>query len=125
MVRAAELEHSGVHIFAKTGTGDSEKLYHQEIPAKGNTGGNVWFSALCRYEERAAAQQGVYGLDIHKASANGGQGYGWNRTYLEDIIIDGDSTLTYGISTRHDITGSYLYPSNWFSACDFILEAVE
>ena len=125
VVRAAELEHSGIHIFAKTGAGSTAKIYHQEIPAKGNIGGNVWFSALCRYEERVVAQQGVYGLDIHKATANGGQGFGWNRIYLDDIIVDGFSSLTYGISTRHDITGSYLYPSNWFSACDFILEPVE
>ena len=125
VVRAAEQEHSGVHVFVKTGTGSSAKTYHKEIPAKGKKEGNVWFSAFCRFEERAAAKQGVYALDINKATANGGRGFGWNRIYLDDIVVDGDSPVVYGVTTRADITGSSISPSEWFSACDFILEQVE
>jgi hypothetical protein len=49
----------------------------------------------------------------------------WNRIYIDDIVVDGDYSITYGLSTKHDITGDDSVPSNWFSACDFILERVE
>ena len=49
VVRASRAEHSNVYIFVKTGNGN---LCTKEIPAMGNTGGNVWFSALCRFEQR-------------------------------------------------------------------------
>ncbi len=91
----------------------------------GSKGGNVWFSAFSRYEERTANKMPVYGLDMHKIKANGGMGFGWNRIYIEDIVVDGDYSITYGISTKHDITETDILPSNWFSACDFILERVE
>ena len=125
VVRAAEQEHSGIHVFVKTGTGPSAKTYHKEIPAKGKKGGNVWFSAFCRFEERAASKQGVYVLDINKATANGGQGFGWNRIYIDDIVADGNNPVTYGVTTRPDIKDSNISPCEWFSACDFILEQVE
>ncbi len=125
VVRAAEQDHSGIHVFVKTGTGPSAKTCHKEIPAKGNKGGNVWFSAFCRFEERAAANQGVYALDINKATANGGRGFGWNRIYIDDIVVDDDTPVVFGVTTRTDITGTSTSLSKWFSACDFILEKVD
>jgi hypothetical protein len=87
----------------------------------GHTGGNVWFSALCRFEQRAGNKEGVYILDINKTTANGGQGYGWNRIWLNDVTVYDDGTLTYGVTTRPNSN----YNGSWFSACDFIVERVD
>ncbi len=118
VVRASKAEHSNVHIFAKTGRGD---VRTQEIPAMGRTGGNVWFSALCRFEQRASNDDFVTALDIDKTAANGGQGFGWNRIWLDEVTVDNDGNLTYGVTTRL----SSNYNGSWFSACDFIVESVE
>ncbi len=121
VVRASEAEHSNVHIFAKTGQGD---VRTKEIPAMGNRGGNVWFSALCRFEKRASNKDFVTALDIDKTAANGGQGYGWNRIWLDEVRVNDDGNLTYGVSTRPEITDSRQINSSWFSACDFIVERI-
>ncbi len=121
VVRASEAEHSNVFIFAKTGNGN---LCTKEIPAMGNTGGNVWFSALCRFERRAGNGDFVTALDIDKTAANGGQGFGWSRIWLDEVTVCDDDTLTYGVSTRQEITHSEQINSSWFSACDFIVERI-
>ena len=118
VVRASEAEHSNVYVFAKTGRGN---VITKEIPAMGRTGGNVWFSALCRVEKRASNDDFVTALDIDKTAANGGQGYGWNRIWLDDITVYNDGTLTYGVTTRQSTN----YNGSWFSACDFIVERVD
>ena len=118
VVRASQAEHSNVYVFAKTGRG---KVITKEIPAMGRTGGNVWFSALCRFEKRASNDDFVTALDIDKTAANGGQGYGWNRIWLDDITVDDDGNLTYGVTTRPNSN----YNGSWFSACDFIVERVD
>ena len=118
VVRASEAEHSNVFIFAKTGPGDA---CTKEIPAMGKTGGNVWFSALCRFERRAGNHDFVTALDIDKTTANGGQGFGWNRIWLDDVTVCDDGNLTYGVTTRKNSD----YDGSWFSACDFIVERVD
>ena len=121
VVRASEAEHSYVYIFARTGNADRGDITTKEIPAMGHTGGNVWFSALCRIERRAGNNEGVYTLDINKTTANGGQGYGWNRIWLNDVTVYDDGKLTYGVTTRPNSN----YNGSWFSACDFIVERVD
>ncbi len=118
VVRASEAAHSNVFVFAKTGDADRGDASRKEIPSMGRTGGNVWFSALCRFEHRAGNHDGVYALDIDKTTANGGQGYGWNRIWLDDITVYEDGNLTYGVTTRQNTE----YDGSWFSACDFIVE---
>ena len=118
VVRASKAAHSNVYIFVKTGGGD---VRTKEIPAMGKTGGNVWFSALCRFEQRASNDDGVYALDIDKTAANGGQGFGWNRIWLDEVTVYNDGNLTYGVTTRQ----SSDYNGKWFSACDFIVEKVD
>ena len=120
VVRAAEADRSFAYVFVKTGNTDRGDLTTKEIPAMGNTGGNVWFSALSRFEQRAGNKETVYALDINKATANGGQGYGWNRIWLNDVTVYDNGELTYGVTTRP----SPEYPGGWFSACDFIVERV-
>ena len=118
VVRASKAEHSNVYVFAKTGRGN---VITKEVPAMGRTGGNVWFSALCRFEERASNNDFVTALDIDKTAANGGQGFGWNRIWLDEVTVHDDGNLTYGVTTRQ----SSNYNGSWFSACDFIVERVD
>lgn len=116
--------HSGLLVFAQVG----DKNINKEIPADGDTGGNVWFSGLSRFSRKANAHEGVLALDLNKASAHGGQGYGWNRIYLDDITITDDTpnhALTYGVSFNRDVAMKNGESSNWFSACDFIVERVD
>ena len=125
VVRAKQTNsgHSGIVVFAQVGG----KTIQKEIPADGNTGGNVWFSALNRFSKGANSNEGVLALDINKATAHGGVGYGWNRIYLDDITVPHNNTngkLTYGVTLDSDIVQQYGKPSNWFSACDFIVERV-
>ena len=115
--------HSGMIIYAKA----NDKTVKKEIPADGDRGGNVWFSALSRFSRMANAHEGVLSLDINKATAHGGQGYGWNRIYLEDITVSDDimnDNITYGVTVDRDIVQKYGEGSNWFSACDFIVERI-
>ena len=120
VVRAAEADHSFAYVFVRTGNTDRGDFTTKEIPAMGRTGGNVWFSALSRLEQRAGNKEGVYTLDINKATANGGQGYGWNRIWLNDVTVYDNGELTYGVTTRPNPQ----YSGGWFSACDFIVERV-
>ena len=120
VVRAAEADRSFAFVFVRTGNTERGDFTTKEIPAMGRTGGNVWFSALSRFEQRAGNKEGVYALDINKATANGGQGYGWNRIWLNDVTVYDNGELTYGVTTRPNPH----YNGGWFSACDFIVERV-
>ena len=120
VVRAAEADHSFAYVFVRTGNTERGDFTTKEIPSKGRTGGNVWFSALSRFEQRAGNKEGVYALDINKATANSGQGYGWNRIWLNDVTVYDNGELTYGVTTRINPE----YNGDWFSACDFIVERV-
>ncbi len=120
VVRAAEADHSFAYVFVRTGNTDRGDFTTKEIPAMGKTGGNVWFSALSRFEQRAGNKEAVYALDINKATANAGQGYGWNRIWLKDVTVYDNGVLTYGVTTRPNSQ----YNGGWFSACDFIVERV-
>ena len=125
VVRAKQTNsgHSGIVVFAQLGDNTIQK----EIPADGDTGGNVWFSALSRFSKGVNSNEGVLALDVNKATAHGGVGYGWNRIYLDDITVPHNNTngkLTYGVTLDSDIVQQYGKPSNWFSACDFIVERV-
>ena len=120
VVRAAEADRSFAYVFVRTGNTDRGDFTTKEIPAMGRTGGNVWFSALSRFERRASNHDFVTTLDINKATANGGQGYGWNRIWLNDVTVYDNGELTYGVTTRPNPQ----YNGGWFSACDFIVERV-
>ena len=125
VVRAKQTNsgHSGIVVFAQVG----DKTIQKEIPADGDTGGNVWFSALNRFSKAANSNGDILALDVNKATAHGGVGYGWNRIYLDDITVPNNITnnkLTYGVTLDSAIVQQYGKPSKWFSACDFIVERV-
>ena len=115
--------HSGIVVFAQVG----DNVCQKEIPADGDTGGNVWFSALSRFLKDIRSGDGCLALDVNKSTAHGGVGYGWNRIYLDDITIPNNATnsnLTYGVTLDSNIVQQYGKPTNWFSACDFIVERI-
>lgn len=115
--------HSGLLVFAQVG----DKTVQREIPADGDTGGNVWFSGLSRFSRMANAHEGVCAWDINKATAHGGVGYGWNRIFLDEITVTADqrnNDLTYGVTLAPQIAENPTKCSNWFSACDFIVERI-
>jgi hypothetical protein len=115
--------HSGLLVFAQVGN----RTVRKEIPADGDTGGNVWFSALSRFSRMANANGDILALDLNKASAHGGQGYGWNRIWLDDIDVADDvrnNSLTYGVTLAPDAALNGAECSGWFSACDFIIEPI-
>ena len=125
VVRARKTDsgHSGLLVFAQVG----DQTVQKEIAADGDTGGNVWFSALSRFSRMANADEAILALDLNKASAHGGQGYGWNRIYLDDIIVTDDTrnnSLTYGVTSDSNVNLKNGEGSKWFSACDFIVERV-
>jgi hypothetical protein len=125
VVRAKQTNsgHSGIVVFAQVG----DKTIQKEIPTDGDTGGNVWFSALNRFSKAANSNGDILALDVNKATAHGGVGYGWNRIYLDDITVPNNITnnkLTYGVTLDSAIVQQYGKPSKWFSACDFIVERV-
>lgn len=122
VVRAAKTKHSGVHVFAKAGEGANSVMRLKEVPAEGDTGGNVWFSAYATLQNHTQ-DKGIYVMDIQKITANGGQGYGWNRIYLDDIIVS-NGTLTYGVSNVAVPSHPDEKKCKWFSACDFIVERI-
>jgi hypothetical protein len=124
VVRARKTDsgHSGLLVFAQVG----DQTVQNEIPADGDTGGNVWFSALSRFSRMANADEAILALDLNKASAHGGQGYGWNRIYLDDINVTGNNnSLTYGVTLAPNVALNSTECSKWFSACDFIVERVD
>lgn len=115
--------HSGLLVFAQVG----DKTVQREIPADGDTGGNVWFSGLSRFSRMAIAHEGVCAWDINKATAHGGVGYGWNRIFLDEITVTADqrnNDLTYGVTLAPQVAENPTKCSNWFSACDFIVERI-
>ncbi len=123
-VRAAEAEHSGVSLFCKT-KDDPASLLTAEVPAMGRTGGNIWYSATLRYEKRDPNHTtSAPGNDLNRLYVNEGRGYGWNRLVIDNIHVGSDGCLTYGISTRPEITGSTILGSDWFSACEFVVQRI-
>ena len=87
----------------------------------------MWFSALSRFLKDIRSGDGCLALDVNKSTAHGGVGYGWNRIYLDDITIPNNATnsnLTYGVTLDSNIVQQYGKPTNWFSACDFIVERI-
>ena len=121
----------GAYIYAYTDSLTAEHApYLAEIPADGNTGGNIWAEAK-EYLERKQKEHGdtVYDMDTFQrmfdiAHPNNGQGYGWNRIALSDIQVTRPSVLHYGLSTVPALTGR-TFLGRWFSACDFELTRVD
>lgn len=118
-------EAQGACIFVRCGIKSPAECY--EIPADGNTGGNIWAEAVAKRDSMLRKGEVSDSLELQRVSniavANGGKGFGWNRITLPDITIKKPQTLYYGISTDPELTGC-TWLGRWLSACDFTLERV-
>ena len=104
----------------------------KEIPANGNTGGNIWEEARARKDSIDAyvtpnpekARPADYDRIKALVEANDGKGYGWNRISIPVFEIKEPVRLHYGVTTDPGLTHS-TWLGHWFSACDFELKRIE
>lgn len=113
----ARTNGKGAYVYALA---DGRK-YMVEIPANGNTAGNIWTEAKRRLsvtDSLSSNPDETYYQNI--VEANDGNGYGWNRIEIKGIRSTKGS-VRYGVSTKSSFTGS-TFAGQWVSAADFNLE---
>ena len=119
----------GAYVYAYT---DSLSSYLAEIPVNGNMGGCIWREAKEKCDSIGAyvtsnpdaIPPSDYEMLCDIAAANDGNGFGWNRIALPDIVVKQTSVLHYGVSTVPSLTG-HTWLGQWFSACDFELKRID
>ena len=128
---AARANGTGACIYVITGDGKPQFL---EIPATGNTGGDIWEDAeteryLTLMKERGrAAERGEADFEDEDVEipehiqqlrkANSGKGFGWNYIGTSPIRITKPTVIRYGVSSDPAFTGK-TWLGQWFSATDF------
>ena len=113
----ARTNGKGAYVYALA---DGRK-YMVEIPANGNTAGNIWTEAKRRLSVTDSLSSNLdetYYQNI--IDANDGNGYGWNRIEIKNIRSTKGS-VRYGVSTKSSFTGS-TFAGQWVSAADFNLK---
>ena len=113
----ARTNGKGAYVYALA---DGRK-YMVEIPANGNTAGNIWTEAkrkLSVADSLSSNPDETYYQNI--VEANDGNGYGWNRIELKNIRSTKGS-VRYGVSTKSSFTGT-TFAGQWVSAADFNLK---
>ena len=113
----ARTNGKGAYVYALA---DGRK-YMVEIPANGNTAGNIWAEAQRRLsitDSLSSNPDETYYQNI--VEANDGKGYGWNRIEIKNIRST-KGTVRYGVSTKSNFTGS-TFAGQWVSAADFNLK---
>ena len=113
----ARTNGKGAYVYA---IADGRK-YMVEIPANGNTSGNIWAEAKRRLsiaDSLSSDPDRTYYQNI--VEANDGNGYGWNRIELKNIRSTKGS-VRYGVSTKTSFTGT-TFAGQWVSAADFNLK---
>lgn len=113
----ARTNGKGAYVYA---IADGRK-YMVEIPANGNTSGNIWAEAKRRLsiaDSLSSDPDRTYYQNI--VEANDGNGYGWNRIELKNIRSTKGS-VRYGVSTKSSFTGT-AFAGQWVSAADFSLK---
>lgn len=114
---AARTNGKGAYVYA---IADGRK-YMVEIPANGNTDGDIWAEAkrwLSIADSLSSDPDRTYYQNI--VDANDGNGYGWNRIEIKNIRSTKGS-VRYGISTKSSFTGT-TFAGQWVSAADFNLK---
>lgn len=113
----ARTNGKGAYVYALA---DGRK-YMVEIPANGNTSGNIWTEAKRRMsvtDSLSSNPDETYYQNI--VEANDGKGYGWNRVEIKNIRSTKGS-IRYGVSTKSSFTGT-TFAGQWVSAADFNLK---
>ena len=123
---AARANGTGACIYVIVG---NQKPQFIEIPATGNTGGDIWVEAdkFVRFHNHdvVPSDSAAY---VHKqcelVGVNGQKGYGWNRIAFEPIRITAPTVIRYGLTSDNAFTGR-TWLGQWFSATDFEVSRVE
>ena len=117
---AARSDGTGACIYVIVG--DQKPLF-KEIPATGNTGGDIWVEAdkFVHYHHnvRIPSDSVAYGnmlCELHGVNAQ--KGYGWNRIIFEPIRVTVPTVIRYGLTSDDAFTGK-TWLGKWFSATDF------
>ncbi|MDE7347136.1 MAG: PspC domain-containing protein [Muribaculaceae bacterium] len=110
---------NGGEIFAFNGNGTR---YSSPIPVCGNKGGSVWKDAeLTLKADTLKVLPNRNYLD-HLAKVNNSQGYGWSDILIENITIDTDSIIRYGVT---NVSPTQTWDGTWLSATSFELKRQE
>ena len=134
---AARANGTGACIYVIVG---EQQPQFFEIPATGNTGGDIWEDAETeRYltlmrERELAAKRGEEDFSDEQVEiperiqqirqANHGKGYGWNYIGTTPIRITRPTVVRYGLTSDNAFTGR-TWLGQWFSATDFQISRVE
>ena len=119
----ARAEGHGVYIYATTPSSTQHPIAQTEIPAYGNTGGEIWEAACGALESDSLMDNVTRKQQRDIRNANNGKGYGWSKVEVM-IDIEKPEMLCFGLSTDPMFTG-HPHESEWFSACDFKVERIE
>ncbi|MBR1665851.1 MAG: PspC domain-containing protein [Bacteroidaceae bacterium] len=123
---AARANGTGVCIYAIVG---NQKPQLVEIPATGNTGGDIWVEAdkFVRFHNDVPipSDSVAYGnQQCELVEVNDHKGYGWNRIAFEPFRITAPTVVRYGLTSDNAFTGR-TWLGQWFSATDFHITRVE
>nr|MCR4995000.1 PspC family transcriptional regulator [Bacteroidales bacterium] len=123
---AARANGTGAFIYAMLGDGQPQFM---EIPATGNTGGDIWVEAdkFHHYHKDIPipSDSVPYGHEQCELwDVNNHRGFGWNRITFEPIHVTTPTILRYGLTSDDAFTGS-TWLGQWFSATDFEVSRVE
>ena len=117
---AARADGRGAYVYMIT---DGKKRL-MEIPATGNTGGDIWEHAKTKWNNLKSKGKPVDEETKLLADVNAFNGYGWNRLVFDSIVVKVPTTISYGLCSDPSFTGK-TWLGHWFSACDFVVEEVE
>lgn len=117
---AARADGTGACIYVIVG---NQKPQFKEIPATGNTGGDIWVEAdkFVHYHKDVPipSDSVAYGnQQCELVEVNNHKGYGWNRITFEPIRVTAPTVIRYGLTSDDAFTGK-TWLGKWFSATDF------
>ena len=123
---AARADGTGACIYVIVG---DQKPQFKEIPATGNTGGDIWVEAdrFVHYHKDVPipSDSVAYGnKQCELVEVNNHKGYGWNRITFEPIRVTAPTVIRYGLTSDDAFTGK-TWLGKWFSATDFQITRVE
>lgn len=118
LTAAARADGEGAYVYAIA----DGRTYKAQIPAEGDTGGQIWQDAKSESATFNAdsALVGHQKQIMNIAQANNGNGFGWSRVTISGIKAK-SGRVSYGLTSDPAITGSQ-FVGTWFSADDFRLE---
>lgn len=117
---AARASGTGACIYVIVG---NQKPQFLEIPATGNTGGDIWVEAdkFVHYHKDVpiSSDSVAYGNKLCELrEVNNHKGFGWNRITFEPIRVTVPTIIRYGLTSDDAFTGK-TWLGQWFSATDF------